>query len=75
MADIRRALPERIALIGGIEPTFFLNESKEVLFHYVGELLEQIWGSRYVLGNSDSCPPGVAYEKFTAVSEYIRAIQ
>ena len=26
----------------------------------------------HVLANSDSCPPGVAYEKFLAVTELVR---
>lgn len=73
--EIRKALPERIALIGGIEPTFFLNEGMEDLLGYVENILRQLKGSRYVLGNSDSCPPGVSYDKFVAVSELVRRLE
>lgn len=65
-------LPEHIALIGGIEPTFFLNCTMEELETRVNDLLNVMKGKRYVLANSDSCPPGVAYEKFLLVSELVR---
>ena len=36
------------------------------------ELLRDLSGRRFVLANSDSCPPGVAYKKFLAVTELVR---
>lgn len=71
-AEIRRALPERIALIGGIEPTFFLNGSREAVLEQARQLLANMSGSRYVLANSDSCPPGVEYEKFYEIAQLVR---
>lgn len=59
-------------LIGGIEPTFFLNCTLEELEMRVGFLLEQANERRFILANSDSCPPNVDYEKFTFVSQLVR---
>lgn len=70
--EIRQALPERIALIGGIEPTFLLNSTQEELTEQVTALIRNMKGSRYVLANSDSCPPGVEYSKFTEISRLVR---
>ena len=69
--EIRRALPPRIALIGGIEPTFLLQSGTKELLTQVELLLQRMKGSRYILANSDSCPPGVEYEKFLAVSRLV----
>lgn len=65
-------LPDNIGLIGGIEPTVFLNSSLQELEIYVEELLTRMKGKRFVLANSDSCPPGVSLEKFKLVSEIVR---
>lgn len=65
-------LSDRIGLIGGIEPTFFLNCTMPDLENRVRELLSVSRNRRFVLANSDSCPPGVAYKKFTLVSELVR---
>lgn len=70
--EIRDILPERIALIGGIEPTFFLNSTMEELLNHTEKLLKKMKGSRFVLANSDSCPPGVAYEKFLSISRMVK---
>lgn len=66
------ALSDWIGLIGGIEPTFFLNCTMPELENRVRELLAVSKDRKFVLANSDSCPPGVAYEKFTLVSELVR---
>lgn len=66
-------LPPHIGLIGGIEPTFFLGCTKEELALRVTELLACSHGKKYILANSDSCPPYVDYEKFTFISKLIRA--
>jgi hypothetical protein len=65
-------LPQRIALIGGIEPVFFKDCTVEQLKERVRELLHIAGGRRYVLANSDSCPPGVSLEKFYAVAPLLR---
>lgn len=69
--EARKELPPNIALIGGIEPTAFLGSSLPELMDYVSGLLSKMKGSRYILANSDSCPPGVVMEKFKMVSELI----
>ena len=70
--DTTLPVPEHIAIIGGIEPTFFRNCTMEQLEACVTELLNDREGKRYVLANSDSCPPGVEYEKFLRVTELVR---
>lgn len=68
-------LSNQIALIGGIEPTFFLRCTLPELETRVRELLAVSKNRRFILANSDSCPPGVSYEKFTFVSELVRKIK
>lgn len=72
IADVYERLPSHIGIIGGIEPTFFLNCTLEELEKRVKELLSVTKGRRFVLANSDSCPPGVDYDKFTLVSRLVR---
>ncbi len=72
MKDARSQLPDRIALIGGIEPVNFLELDTAALKEYVKTLLNQMSGSRYVLANSDSCPPNVELDKFKLVGELVR---
>jgi len=64
-------LPEHIALIGGLEPVRLLNGTVDDVRHDAEALLHDLAGRRFVLANSDSCPPGVAYEKFLAVTELV----
>lgn len=73
--DIAKLLPERIALIGGIEPLFFETCTMEDLEKRVRCLLDAMKGTRFVLANSDSCPPGVTEEKLRFVSRTAREIQ
>ena len=70
--EARKMLPENIGLIGGIEPTVFLNSSLKQLEEYVYKLLSKMKGTRYILANSDSCPPGVELEKFRLVTSLVR---
>jgi uroporphyrinogen-III decarboxylase len=65
-------LPEHIALIGGIDPVFLLNASLCELRGYVEALIKNTNGRRFILANSDSCPPGVAVEKFMLISEVLK---
>ncbi|MGI5958017.1 MAG: uroporphyrinogen decarboxylase family protein [Massiliimalia sp.] len=65
-------LPQTVALIGGIEPTVFRNETLEGLEQYVERLLNKTKGKRFILANSDSCPPDVEYTKFRYISELVR---
>ena len=72
IADAVKLLPQQIGIIGGIEPTFILNSTMEELEAEAKKLLKGMEGKRFVLANSDSCPPHVAYEKFLMVSELVR---
>jgi uroporphyrinogen-III decarboxylase len=65
-------LPEHIALIGGLEPVRLMNGTVESVCTDAMELMNDLAGRRFVLGNSDSCPPNVEYEKFLAVSDLVR---
>jgi len=70
--DIAQAfdkLPEHVALIGGIEPVFYQNCTGEELDQRVRHLLEISKERRFILANSDSCPPGVAEWKFRFVTD------
>jgi uroporphyrinogen-III decarboxylase len=76
--DARAMLPEHIGVIGGIEPVRFLTLSLEQLSAYTEDLLARVQSGpngmrRYILANSDSCPPGVSIEKFKRVTEIARA--
>jgi uroporphyrinogen-III decarboxylase len=70
--DARQALGPEMGLIGGIEPVHFLNLDLPQLRAYVADLIERMGTHRYILANSDSCPPGVTVEKFYLVSEMVR---
>lgn len=71
--EARQVLPDSISLVGGIEPTVLLNASVDELRKYVIKLLDDMKGSRFVLANSDSCPPGVEIEKFQLITEIIKS--
>lgn len=72
MQETAKALPEHIALIGGLEPVRMLRATTEEIVEDAKVLLRDLAGKRFVLANADSCPPGVAYEKFLAVSKLVR---
>lgn len=61
-------------LIGGIEPVFFKNCTMKELEERVDFLCQTAKGRRFILANSDSCPPGVEYEKFVAVSKMVQSM-
>jgi len=73
--DAAANLPDGIALIGGIEPVNFLKLSSPELEKYAGDLLSRMKDIKrrgYILANSDSCPPGVAVEKFKLISDIVK---
>jgi len=70
--DARQQLPENIALIGGIEPTMFETLREEEFEKYVLNLADRMRGTRFIMANSDSCPPGVPIENYRAVAEILR---
>lgn len=72
IADAFERIPANVALVGGIEPVFFQNCSEARLKERVEELKRAAAGRRYVLANSDSCPPAVDESKFSLVSALLR---
>ena len=72
IAEARRLAGPDFAIVGGIEPTEFLNLSPAQLEPYVEAVIAAAAGGPFVLANSDSCPPGVAVEKFRLVAEIAR---
>jgi len=74
LQDAAKMLPGNIALIGGLEPVRLLNESIEQVCSDAMELLRDMAGRPYVLANSDSCPPGVEYDKFIAITKLVRSL-
>jgi uroporphyrinogen-III decarboxylase len=66
-------LPKSVSIIGGIEATHFLNDRIDKLLEYVEEVLYTVKGRGFVLSNSDSCPPGVEYEKFIRIAQFVKS--
>ena len=71
MSDVVAVLPERISIVGGIDPIILLTSDLDALEEHVINLLDVMKGRSYVLANSDSCPPGVAIEKFKMISTLV----
>jgi hypothetical protein len=69
IAAARQKVGSDFGIIGGIEPTDFLNLSLADLEPYVERVIEAGRGGPFILANSDSCPPGVTVEKFKLVSQ------
>jgi len=68
----RELVGSDFCIIGGIEPTKFLNLSIEELEPYTEQAISDGSGGPFVLANSDSCPPGVTVEKFKLVSDIVK---
>ncbi len=75
MEEAGRVLPPSVGLIGGIEPVQFLQDSVEDLLPYCEKLCAAMKSRGFVLANSDSCPPGVAYEKFQKIAQLVKEIR
>lgn len=69
--EFSEQLPERIAIIGGLEPTFFINSTTEELEARVDMLCNHFKGKRFILANADSCPPMVDIDKFSLISKRV----
>ena len=69
--ELGELLPERITVIGGIEPTFLIHSTEEELKKRVETLCEQLKGRPFIMANADSCPPEVDVNKFGLVTEYL----
>ena len=70
--DARKAAGPDFGIIGGIEPTIFLNLSEAQLADHVESIIDDARGGPFILANSDSCPPGVTVEKFQLVADIAR---
>jgi len=68
----REIIGSDMGIIGGIEPTMFLNLPIDELGEYVEATIEDAKGGPFVLANSDSCPPGVTKEKFKLVADLVK---
>ena len=75
ISDALDLLPGTIGIIGGIEPTVMLNTTPAELRGHVYDLIQTVTAKtkRFILANSDSCPPGVEIEKFRLISEIVRS--
>ena len=73
--DARSAIGSGMGIIGGIEPTTFLNLPEAQLEPYVRSVIRDAAGGPFVLANSDSCPPGVTVSKFERVAEIAASVQ
>ena len=71
ISEATAMMPDSIGIIGGIEPTFFQSCTLEQLEARVLELLDVMKGKKFILANSDSCPPGVEYKKFLHVTKIL----
>ncbi|MFW6007507.1 MAG: uroporphyrinogen decarboxylase family protein [Halanaerobiales bacterium] len=69
LKETRKIAGDNFGIIGGIEPTKFLNLPPVQLKEYVKKVLKDGSGGSFTLANSDSCPPGVTVEKFKLVAE------
>jgi hypothetical protein len=72
LQDARSIAGPEMGIIGGIEPTRFLQLSDNDLETYVLSVMEDAGGGPFVLANSDSCPPGVTLERFKRVAGIAR---
>jgi uroporphyrinogen-III decarboxylase len=71
--DARAMVGDSMGIIGGIEPTQFLNLEGDALRRYTEQVIVDAQGGPFVLANSDSCPPGVTVEKFMLVADVAKA--
>lgn len=72
LREAREIIGGDMGIVGGIEPTMFLNLSPRQLEPYVYDVIDSCQGGPFVLANSDSCPPGVTMEKFKIVGRIVR---
>lgn len=72
VAEARALVGSNFGIIGGIEPILLEKLSAAELPDYVERVIEENAGGRFILANADSCPPGVAPEKFAAIAEHLR---
>lgn len=71
--EAQEILGSQVGIIGGIEPVHFLTLDLNNFREYVETLLDRVKPHRYILANSDSCPPGISVEKFRLVTQIVRS--
>lgn len=69
--EMSQLLPDRITLIGGLEPTFLINAPDEALIEKVHEELDALHKRRFILANADSCPQEVDINRFGIVTREV----
>lgn len=69
IVEISKILPERITLIGGLEPTFLVNADDAAVKAKLQELVSELKGHRVILANADSCPPEVDINRFGLITK------
>ena len=75
LEELCSRIEKDITYIGGIEPVFFLNASLEELEMEALRLMKCMEGRRFILANSDSCPPGIGLDKFRAVGRLMDGVK
>ncbi len=71
--EAQAQLPAHIGVIGGIEPVNLLTLNPLEFDRYVETLLDRVNPTRYILANSDSCPPGVSIDRFKRITQIARS--
>jgi hypothetical protein len=72
LREARAILGADVGIIGGIEPTAFLNLPDDEFPAYVEQVIRDGSGGPFILANSDSCPPGVTPERFAVAARVAR---
>jgi len=72
IAEVREIGGPEFTIIGGMEPVILLQRPIEELAAYTKQVIEEGRGGPFILGNSDSCPPGVTMAKFRLAAEIAR---
>ena len=70
--EAKELLPESIGLIGGIDAVVLESSTINELYEYTKDIIIKTKCKRFILGNSDSCPPGVDIEKFKMISRLVK---
>lgn len=72
LEELSGRISRDIVYIGGIEPTFLLGASLEELGAEVSRLMNRMEEKRFILANSDSCPPGTDIRKLKEIGRMVR---
>jgi len=70
--EAQKMLPDSIGLVGGIDAVMLEKSSLDELYKYTKDIIMKTDTKRFILGNSDSCPPDVEIEKFKMISKLVK---